>query len=90
MLATRSIAYADGRVLSDVYLYQDDRWQALTEKQRFRSAKWLPDGQRYLATRKVNGLSELWLMTARQAEKPVQQIWQARLVTYLGGFAVSQ
>ncbi|ELK8588259.1 hypothetical protein RV066_001991 [Vibrio vulnificus] len=88
VLATRSIAYADGRVLSDVYLYQDDRWQALTEKQRFRSAKWLPDGQRYLATRKVNGLSELWLMDAQQPESG-QQIWQGTIGDVLGGFAVS-
>ncbi|KGK11837.1 hypothetical protein [Vibrio navarrensis] len=88
VLATRSITYADGRVLSDVFVYQDDRWTQLTEKQRFRMAKWLPDGYQYLASRKVDGLSELWLMDASNPESNTL-IWQGEDGDVLGGFSLA-
>lgn len=88
VLATRSITYADGRVLSDVFVYQDDRWTQLTEKQRFRMAKWLLDGHQYLASRKVDGLSELWLMDANNPESKTL-IWQGEEGDVLGGFSLA-
>ena len=88
LAVSRLVHYADGRSYNDLFLYHNDEWQQLSERQRFRKVRWLPDGQQLVASRKVAGVSELWLIDAGQALAP-QRIWRGDLDTVLGAFDIS-
>ncbi|MGF1682112.1 hypothetical protein [Photobacterium minamisatsumaniensis] len=86
--ATRQISRADGRVFNDIYLYQEGRWQAITERERFKKIIWFPDGKYLLAMRKVSGVSELWQIDATNP-KARTLLWQAGKGEILGSFDIS-
>ncbi|WP_028863278.1 PD40 domain-containing protein [Psychromonas aquimarina] len=88
LAVSRQISYADGRVLNDLFLYQNEKWRRLTERQRFRKVSWMPNGRQLVASRKVDGLSELWLIDAQSGEKQTQ-LWRGEEGLVLGAFAVS-
>jgi len=88
LAVSRQISYADGRVLNDLFLLQNGDWIRLTERQRFRKVRWLPNGKQLVASRKVNGLSELWLI-GTQAGDAQTRIWQGVQDAVLGAFDVS-
>lgn len=91
LAASRLVHYADGRSYNDLFLYRDGQWQQLTERQRFRNVRWMPDGKQLIASRKVAGVSELWLVDVQsidQAQAPVR-IWRGDSETVLGTFDIS-
>ncbi|MEH6453132.1 MAG: hypothetical protein V7782_08855 [Psychromonas sp.] len=85
---SRKMYYADGHVLNDVFLYKNENWQRLTTRQRFTKLRWLPNGKQLIASRKVNGISELWIIST-QANKPQKLLWQGATNVVLGGFDIS-
>ncbi|UXI03206.1 hypothetical protein [Photobacterium sp. TY1-4] len=91
LLASRRIDYADGRSYNDLFLFRDEAWQQLTERQRFREMHWLPNGQQLIASRKVTGISELWRLDADASSpdpKP-SRIWRGEPETVLGTFDIA-
>ncbi len=93
LAVSRQMNYADGRVLNDLFLYRQGDWTRLTERQRFRKVRWMPNGKQLLASRKVDGKSELWLIDIQQIdtqENAAQTlIWQGAQDVALGAFDVS-
>ncbi|WP_019614729.1 PD40 domain-containing protein [Psychromonas ossibalaenae] len=88
LAASRQISYADGRVLNDLFVYQNGNWKRLTQRQRFRKVAWMPGGKQLAASRKVDGLSELWMIDAQSGEKQTQ-LWRGEEGLVLGAFSVS-
>ncbi|MFC1503763.1 hypothetical protein ACFL53_05460, partial [Pseudomonadota bacterium] len=88
LAVSRIVSYADGRQLNDIFLYQNSGWIQLTERQRFRKVRWMPDGSQLLASRKVDGLSELWLLGIQSGAQPTQ-VWQGEQDVVLGAFDVA-
>jgi hypothetical protein len=99
LAVSRIMGYADGRALNDLFLYQQGDWTRLTERQRFRKMRWLPNGKQLLASRKVDGLSELWLIDLQQDSSEQNStehngtaqtmVWQGAQNVVLGAFDVS-
>lgn len=90
LAASRLIHYADGRSYNDLFIFHGGQWQQLTERQRFRKVRWMPGGRQLVASRKVAGISELWLLDTQQ--QPVQdpvRIWRGDSDTVLGAFDIS-
>ncbi|MFT6986383.1 MAG: hypothetical protein ACJAT7_002218 [Psychromonas sp.] len=85
LAASRKISYADGRVFNDLFVFKNGDWTRLTERQRFQKLRWLPNGKQLLASRKVDGLSELWLIGGQSGD-PQQRIWQGQQDVVLGAF----
>ncbi|PSW20522.1 hypothetical protein C9I98_06630 [Photobacterium sanctipauli] len=88
IIATRQVNRADGRAFNDIYLLREGRWQALTERERFKQVRWLADGKHLLAMRKVSGISELWQLDATNPKQRTL-LWQANKGEVLGSFDVS-
>ena len=88
LAASRQISYADGRVLNDLFIFQNGDWTRLTERQRFSKVRWMVNGKQLLASRKVDGLSALWLI-GTQAGDAQQRIWQGEQDVVLGAFDLS-
>lgn len=88
IIASRLVHYADGRGITDLFWLNDGEWQRLTERERFRDVRWLPDGQKAIAGRKNDGFSELWLVSLSD-EEPNQLVWRGEKNVVLGGFDVS-
>ncbi|WP_299017907.1 hypothetical protein [uncultured Photobacterium sp.] len=88
LAVSRLIPYADGRGYNDIFLFRDGKWQQLTERQRFRKVRWLPNGKQLVASRKEAGISELWLLDAQQKGEAVR-VWRGDADTVLGSFDVS-
>jgi len=88
LAVSRLVHYADGRSYNDLFLFRDGSWQQLTDRQRFHKVRWMPDGKQLIASRKVAGVSELWLLDADQAGDP-QRIWRGDSDTILGAFDIS-
>ncbi|WP_064607345.1 hypothetical protein [Photobacterium sp. J15] len=88
LAVSRLIHYADGRGYNDIFLFRDGDWQQLTERQRFRKVRWMPDGKQLIASRKEGGVSELWLLNAENKDTAVR-IWRGDADTVLGSFDIS-
>ncbi|PSW07205.1 hypothetical protein [Photobacterium lipolyticum] len=88
LVVSRLNTYADGRVLADLYLYQDEQWTRLTERERFRKVRWLNDGRHVIASRKQDGLSELWFVDTK-AEHEKKRVWLGGSDVVLGAFDIS-
>ncbi|EGA70702.1 WD-40 repeat-containing protein [Vibrio sinaloensis DSM 21326] len=88
LIVSRLVSYADGRGVTDLFAFKDGKWQRITERERFREVRWLPSGNQVIASRNVDGLSELWLLNPEQAENK-QLIWRGNNNEVLGGFDVS-
>lgn len=88
VIASRLNQYADGRVLADLYWMENSDWHRLTERARFRKARWIGESFSVLASRKEDGLSELWLLDVKQPESR-SMVWQGGEDTVLGDFDIS-
>ncbi len=88
LAVSRQVDYADGRTINDLFVYQHHQWRALSSGQRFRKLRWMPSGKQLLASRKVAGLSELWLLGVQQGAAH-KRIWQGERGVVLGGFDIS-
>lgn len=85
---TRYITYANGQVFGDVFVRSPNGdVERLTKRQRFRKVRWVND-QWLLASRKVAGISELWLMAVDAPDERVR-LWRGQPNEVLGGFDVS-
>jgi len=89
LAVSRLIHYADGRSYNDLFLFNHGQWQQLTERQRFRNVRWMPDGRQLVASRKVAGVSELWLVDAQSPSQEPVRIWRGDSETVLGAFDIS-
>lgn len=89
LLVARLLPYANGRVWADLFSYRDDLgWQRLTYQQRFRKARWLTARQ-IIASRNVQGRSELWLLTLGAHSSLQQQLlWRGEYGDVLADFDV--
>lgn len=88
LLATHYNGGADGRVYADVSIMLDDEWESLSDKERFRNARWIRGTGNLLASRKQDGLSELWLLDSQQKQDN-QLIWRGEQDEVLGDYTVS-
>jgi hypothetical protein len=88
VVVSRRINYIDGHIFNDLFLYKNGKWTQLSKRKRFSRARWMPDGKQLLASRKVDGLSELWLLTL-QPDRPAERLWQGEAEMVLGGFDIS-
>ncbi|WP_394144974.1 hypothetical protein [Vibrio atypicus] len=88
IVASRLVHYADGRGITDLFLLNDGSWQRLTERERFRNVRWLPNGKQLVASRKLDGFSELWLVDIESPET-MQLIWRGEENVVIGGYDVS-
>lgn len=59
LLLSRRIHYRNGQSYSDLFQWREGELTRLTEKRRYRSGRWLPDGSGIIARRIVNGISQL-------------------------------
>lgn len=89
LAASRIIHYADGRSYNDLFIFRDGQWQQLTERQRFRKVRWMPDGRQLVASRKVAGISELWLLDVQTQKQEPVRLWRGDSDTVLGAFDIS-
>lgn len=87
LVVSRIVNYVDGRKINDLFRYQDDAWVRLTERQRFRKVRWMLNGRQVLASRNVDGLSELWLIDSQNSHASL--VWRGEQGDVLGGFDVS-
>lgn len=88
IVASRLVHYADGRGITDLFLFEEGSWQRLTERERFRNVRWLKKGQQVVASRKVDGFSELWLIDVNAVDDKTL-LWRGEQNHILGGFDVS-
>lgn len=88
ILASRLVHYADGRGITDLFWFHGGEWQQLTERERFRNVRWLPNGEQFVASRKLDGFSELWLMDVNLPEDK-QLLWRGEKHAVIGGYDVS-
>ena len=85
LAVSRLIPYASGAAFNDLFLWHNDSgWQRLTHKQRFSKVRWLTNDS-LIASRKVQGISELWQLD-RQGQ--MLKLWQGEQGESLGSFAV--
>jgi hypothetical protein len=88
IVVSRKMYYADGHILNDLFLYKNENWRRLTKRQRFTKVRWLPSGKQLIASRKINGISELWIVST-QGNTAKKLLWQGDENVVLGGFDVS-
>ena len=86
-LITRFVKSGEGRVWTDIFLFEDGAEKRLTHKQRYRNAVWLNQGKNIVAKRTIAGISELNLLTVEG--QFIRQIWQGTPGDVLGDFALS-
>ncbi|MDO6496535.1 hypothetical protein [Photobacterium sanguinicancri] len=87
LAASRAISYADGRLTNDIFIYQEESWTRITDHSRFKKVRWMPNGQKLVTSRKVGGLSELWLVDAK-ADSQQEKLWQGTEGFVLGDYAI--
>ncbi|KIE21345.1 WD40 repeat protein [Vibrio sinaloensis] len=88
LVASRLVYYADGRGITDLFWLQEGAWKRLTERERFRDVRWLANGQQVIASRKIDGFSELWLIDVMAPENK-QRLWRGAENEVLGGYDLS-
>ncbi|GLO60608.1 hypothetical protein MACH09_11160 [Vibrio sp. MACH09] len=88
LVVSRLNLYANGRVLADLYLFKDNNWTRLTEQERLRKVSWSQNGHYVIASKKQDGLSELWLVDTSM-QKSSERLWQGDVDVVLGAFDVS-
>lgn len=81
IIMTQLRANRQNRVYADLWLWDQTRWQRITQQQRYRQAVWLNEHQ-LLARRQVGGRSELHLLSDQGQLQQV--IWQGQSQTVLG------
>lgn len=87
LAVSRLIRHASGRDLNDVFLWSEaSGWQRISTDLRLRKVRWLPDARQLIGSRKVQGLSELWLL---QRDGNARMLWQSNSGTVLGSFDVA-
>lgn len=89
VIASRMITWVDGRSWADVFLLVDGfmgkEWKALTKKSRLRNVRWL-NNDLLLASRKVNGISEL-VVVNKLGE--MSRLWRGKdETTVIGDYAI--
>ncbi|WP_038125482.1 hypothetical protein [Vibrio nigripulchritudo] len=89
LVVSRLNPYANGRVLADLYLFKDNNWTRLTEQARFRKVRWSKNGHYVIASKKHDGLSELWLVDTSMKER-AKRLWKGDVDVVLGAFDVSR
>ncbi|MEH6533363.1 MAG: hypothetical protein V7735_18720 [Photobacterium frigidiphilum] len=87
LVVSRIVNYTDGRQINDLFLYQDNGWIRLTERLRFRKVRWMLNGRQLLASRNIDGLSELWLIDAGNSHTSL--VWRGEQGDVLGSFDIS-
>ncbi|MDF2153436.1 hypothetical protein [Vibrio sp. CAU 1672] len=88
LMVSRLNPYIDGRVFADLYLLQQGVWTQITQQERFRKVRWLKATPYVIASKKVDGLSELWLLNSRD-KTDKQRLWHGDTDVVLGGFDVA-
>ena len=87
LAVSRLIHHASGRDLNDVFLWSESAgWKRISKDLRLRKVRWLPDARQLIGSRKVHGLSELWLL---QRDGDARMLWQSTDTTVLGSFDVA-
>ncbi len=86
-LITRFVKSGEGRVWTDIFLFDGDTETRLTHKKRYRKAIWLKQGEGIVAKRIRAGISELDLLSAEG--EFVDQLWLGTQGEVLGDFALS-
>ncbi|MCA6129119.1 hypothetical protein [Thalassolituus oleivorans] len=84
--ASRRLSYSSGRLENDIFIWQNNDWTRLTSEQRLRKVRWLPKGERLVASRMVAGISELYLLTLNGE---MSLLWRGVAGDVLGDFDVS-
>tara|TARA_R110001583_G_scaffold194069_1_gene364180 strand:+ start:814 stop:3633 length:2820 start_codon:yes stop_codon:yes gene_type:complete len=84
--ASRRISYSSGRLENDIFVWQNNDWTRLSEGQRLRKVRWLPDGQHLIASRMVAGISELYSLNLNG---DMSLLWRGIAGDVLGDFDVS-
>lgn len=86
LLTTRLIPHINGQAWSDIFIFNAGEWQQLTDKQRFRRARWV-DTETIIAARIVRGISELHRIDLSGQS---QLLWQGKSEeTVLGDFSIA-
>ena len=88
LLITRYVYDGDGRGWSDIFEIDNDREIRLTEGKRYRTARWLNQGNNIIAKRISGGFSQLDLLGADG--KFIKQLWRGTLDEVVGDFSISQ
>lgn len=88
LLVTRTIRYADNNVFNDIFIFNHDKWRRITERKRFKYVHWMKDGEHFIASRIVEGISELWLFDLLQPQTP-QLLWRGKEREIIGNFDIS-
>ena len=88
LIVSRLIPHIDGRAFADLYLYAQGEWRQVTQRSRFRKVRWLKETPYVIASKKQDGLSELWKLNT-QDKADMQRIWLGDTDVVLGGFDVS-
>lgn len=88
LLVTRTIRYADNNIFNDIFIFNEDKWRRITERKRFKYVHWMKDGQHFIASRIVEGISELWLFNLQQPQTP-QLLWRGKEREIIGNFDIS-
>jgi len=86
-LITRFVKNGEGRVWTDIFLYEDGDEKRLTHGQRYRNAAWLDQGKGIIAKRTRAGISELDLLNAEG--QFLRRLWRGKPGEILGDFALS-
>lgn len=87
LITTRFIDSVDGHQYNDIFLYKNGDWTRLSERARFKNIRFMPDGQKVIASRIVDGLSELWLLDLANQEN-INKLWQGESNVILGEFDI--
>lgn len=90
IVASRMISWKDGRSWADIYLLVEGitgkKWQAITTQSRLRNVRWL-NNDLMIASRKINGISELVLLDKQGKSK---SLWRGKdETTVLGDYDIS-
>ncbi len=88
IVASRLLHYADGRGIADIFWLKEGDWQRLSDRERFKQVRWMPDGQSVIASRKVDGFSELWQVNPNDPDNK-QRLWLGEENTVLGAYDIS-
>ncbi|PVZ68797.1 hypothetical protein [Pelagibaculum spongiae] len=85
VIIAQTLPSADNRFYSDLYLFRDGRLQAITDKARYREARWTANG-RLIARSNISGESQLdWLDADGQK---LATLWRGTTDEVLGEFDV--
>lgn len=88
LVMTRTIKHADKHTLNDIFIFNDEKWQRISERGRYKYVRWLNSGKQFIASRIINGISELWLFDLK-TKQPTQMLWRGQEDEILGDFDIA-